>query len=177
MLNRGEPLIVARTERQILRELVPDDAEALFALSADPAVLRYTGDVPFGSVDDARRFLAGYDPYRREGMGRWAAIEIATQALIGWCGLRRQADGEVDLGYRYRRSAWGYGFASEASRSCLAVAFGPLALSTVIARAHPENAASIRVMTKLGFHFERTEEFEGMPAVLYRLDADEWRGS
>jgi RimJ/RimL family protein N-acetyltransferase len=163
--------IVARTARQILREITPDDAAATFALNADPEVLRYTGDPPFASVEAARRFLEGYDVYRREGMGRWAAIDVTTGELLGWCGLRRQADGAVDLGYRYRRAVWGRGLATEAGAACLALAFGPLGLDSVIARAHPDNAASIRVMVKLGFTFEGPSTFDGQPAVLYRIRA------
>jgi [ribosomal protein S5]-alanine N-acetyltransferase len=169
------PGIVARTVRQILRETVPDDAPAMFALNADPEVRRYTGDAPFASVEEARSFLAAYDAYAREGMGRWAAVEVATGEVLGWCGLRRQRDGDVDLGYRYKRGVWGQGLATEASAACLDLAFGALALNTVVARTHPENARSIRVLEKLGFRLEGPSSFDGLPAVLYRLRAIEWR--
>jgi len=167
--------MVARTTRQILRETTPDDAEAMFALNADPEVLRHTGDAPFASVEAARAFLANYDVYAREGMGRWAALDAATGEVLGWCGLRRQPEDEVDLGYRYRRAVWGRGLATEAGAACLDLAFGPLALGSVIARAHPDNAASIRVMVKLGMRFEALTTFQGTPAVQYRIRAEEWR--
>lgn len=166
--------IVARTERQILRELTPDDAAALYELNADPGVLRYTGDPPFASVEEARAFLGRYDPYRAEGMGRWAAIDVNTGELLGWCGLRRQRDGDVDLGYRYRRAVWGRGLATEASIACLDLAFGPLGLASVIARSDPANARSIRVMEKLGFVLEGPCAFEDLPCIQRRLTREAW---
>jgi ribosomal-protein-alanine N-acetyltransferase len=167
------PRIVARTARQLLREFVTGDAAALFALNADPDVMRYIGESSFDSVDEARRFLANYDPYRTEGMGRWAAVDSSTAEFLGWCGLRRLDDGDVDLGYRYRRAVWGRGLATEAAHACLDLAFDSLGLSSVVACARADNAASIRIMQKLDFRFERSLVLGGQPSVLYRLLAEE----
>jgi|ERR1035441_6776534 ribosomal-protein-alanine N-acetyltransferase len=166
-----ETHVVARTERQILRHLVPDDAADMFALSADPEVMRFLPDEPFASVEAARRFLEGYDPYTTEGMGRWAAIEAGTRTFLGWCGLRRQADGEVDLGYRYRRASWGQGLATEASRACIALAFGPMRLERIVAHAHQDNVASARVLEKLGFRATGDAVHAGLPVRFFHLDA------
>jgi RimJ/RimL family protein N-acetyltransferase len=168
--------IVARTARQILRETTVAHAEGLFALNADPEVLRYLPPESFASIEAAREFAAGYARvYREEGFARWMCEDASTGAFLGWCGLRRQADGEVDLGYRYLRACWGRGLATEASRACLDLAFGPYAMASVIARAHPENTRSIRVMQKLGFAYETTKTFEEHEGVVYRLRAEDWR--
>jgi RimJ/RimL family protein N-acetyltransferase len=171
-------VVVARTARQVLREETPDDAAALLAMNDDPEVMRYLTNAPhpFDTVEEGRRFLVEYNEiYRRDGFARWACDDAATGELLGWCGLRRQSDGEVDLGYRYRRACWGKGYATEASRACLDLAFDRFALESVIAVAHPENAASIRVMQKLGLVFEGMTTFEGEPAVKYRITAGAWR--
>ena len=170
--------IVARTARQILRKFALSDAPDIFALNADREVTRYLGDdEAFASVEVALEFLKGYDPYRTEGMGRWAAVDATTNEYLGWCGLRVQPDGDVDLGYRYKRAAWGRGLATEASHACLAIAFGPLGLASVVARAPPENAASIRVMQKVGMRYDGPSEFAGHPAVLYRIRAADYAGA
>jgi RimJ/RimL family protein N-acetyltransferase len=78
-------LTIPKTARQTLRPFIPDDADSMFALHADPEVMRYVPDSPFGSVEDARAFLERYqDVYRTDGFARWAAIETATGALLGW---------------------------------------------------------------------------------------------
>ncbi len=163
------------TERQHLRRFLPDDAAALFELNADADVLRFTGDGPFASVEAARTFLDGYNPYDVEGFGRWACIERETGAFLGWCGLRVQEGGEVDVGYRYLPRARRRGFATEASLACLAFGFDERGLPAIIGRAHVENAASIRVFQKLGMRLEEAMDFEGMPSVQYRIDAAMWQ--
>jgi RimJ/RimL family protein N-acetyltransferase len=163
------------TARQYLRRFVQDDAAAIFELNDDPLVMRFTGDQPFASVEAARDFLAGYNPYDIEGFGRWACVERGTGAFLGWCGLRVQKDGDVDIGYRYLPQARNRGFATEASLACLAFGFEKCNLPSIIGRAHAENVASIRVLQKLGMGFEKEFELEGMPSVCYRIDAEAWR--
>jgi RimJ/RimL family protein N-acetyltransferase len=169
------PSIVVQTARQTLRLLTPEDAEPMFALNSDPDVLRYTPDLPPRSVEDERAFLVAYhDVYRTDGFARWAAIETATGAWLGWCGLRRQADGEVDVGYRYLKSAWGRGFATEAARASVAYGFRTLGLARLIARAQPANVASLRVLAKIGLRFERREVDHGQDVELWGTSRDEW---
>lgn len=157
------------TQRLILRELTPDDAQFAFELNNDPEVVRYTGDGAFESVEEARAFLENYSDYKRNGFGRWGVVLKSTGALIGWCGLKRDSEtGEVDLGYRFFRSCWNQGFATEAGKACLEIA-PELGINEVVARANKANPASWRVMEKLGFSY--VEDFEEDDAiwVLYRI--------
>ena len=48
----------------------PANAQDAFELNSDPDVLRYTGDVPFATVEEARTFLEKYDAYKKWGYGR-----------------------------------------------------------------------------------------------------------
>ena len=166
------------TERLILRPLGPEDAPAMFALNADPEVLRYTGDDPFADLEAARQFLADYparqyEPYK---VGRMAVQLKDTLEVVGWCGLKYHADtGETDLGYRLLRKVWGLGIATEASLAHLKHATEAMGLRRVIARAMRENHASIRVMQKCGFVYERDttdcvdeDGFEGVQYVYLR---------
>ena len=70
---------------------------------------------------------------------------------LGFCGLRRGDDGHVDLGFRIAPPHWGHGFATEAARAALQLGFERFHLPRVIARAMPQNRASRRVLSKLGF--------------------------
>jgi len=134
------------------REFVPADAGDLYRLNSDAEVIRYTGDPPFSSEQEAHDFVLGYDRYRNDGFGRWAAINKSDQAFIGWSGLNRIGS-DIDLGYRFFRSVWGQGFATEAARACLDFGFDQLGMSRIIARALPENVASWKVLEKVGMQF------------------------
>ena len=166
---------VLRTPRLALRRLVPDDAQALFDLDADPEVRRYLPDPEPSSVEDARQHLVDYQQvYRDDGFARWAVVEDATGDWLGWCGLRRENEDEVDIGYRFRRSAWGRGFATESARACLAYGFDVLALPRIVATVHVDNARSMRVLAKIGLRLESDTTFGGMPAKKWALARDEW---
>ncbi|RMG56500.1 MAG: N-acetyltransferase [Bacteroidetes bacterium] len=160
------------TPRLGLRPWTLADAPALYRLNADPEVLRYTGDTPFASEAAAAAFIEAYDHYDRHGFGRWAVVRRSDGAFLGWCGLKRHVDGMVDLGFRLMRAYWGKGYATEAAAASLSYALGPLRLEEVIGRAMPENRASVRILTKLGMTYWKTDacgDFAG--AAWYRISA------
>lgn len=158
--------------RLVLREMTPDDAVHAYLLNSDPEVLRHTGDGPFADVEEARAFLTNYPDYRVHGMGRWAVVRRADQQWLGWCGLKRHANGEVDLGYRLLREHWGQGYATEAGRACIELGFGHYALPYIIGRVARGNDASVRVLEKLGMRFWKTDVCEhDEAALIFRIDA------
>lgn len=166
-----------RSRRLLFRELHPDDAEDWVELNSDPEVLRYTGDVPFRSLDEARRFLAGYDQYRRFGMGRWSLFLAEGGSFVGWCGLKRSParDGEVDLGFRLSRSWWGRGLATEAAGASLGYGFERLGLERIVGRAMEENLASHRILEKVGMRPVGAFTEDGRRWRLYEILRATWR--
>lgn len=170
MTDSEDTTIQFETPRLLLRELTPDDAAFAFALNSDPLVLQYTGDKPFSSIEEAREFLQNYSDYQRNGFGRWGVVLKDNGKLIGWCGLKRDRDtGEADLGYRFFRSEWNKGYATEASEACLETGLKHFGLTEIIARAMKNNPVSYRVMEKLGFSFVEHFEEDGHTWVLYRI--------
>lgn len=160
------------TDRLYLRPFALTDAEDVYALNADPAVLRYTGDEPFASVAAARAFLETYDQYERYGYGRWAVIDHVHGRFLGWCGLKyHPAEEETDLGYRFHRRYWGRGYATEAGRACVRYGLGKLGLPTIVGRVATANAASVRVLEKCGLRYWKPFLFDGQPGHYYRIDA------
>lgn len=160
---------VFETDRFLLRELHPDDAAEMYALNADPEVVRYTGNGPFTSVEEARSFLESYDAYRVQRMGRWVIIAKDGGAWLGWCGLKRDPHGEVDLGYRLHRRFWGRGVATEAGAGSLEYGFGPLGLDRIVGRVLPENHASHGVLKKLGMRRTEDQLEDGLVWQVYEL--------
>ncbi len=162
-------MVVTITHRLYLRRFLPEDAADLFCLNNDSEVLMYTGDRPFESMTDAFDFLRGYK-YTEEGLGRWAVIDRWNNQFLGWCGIRQHSDQKMhDLGFRLYKRYWNQGFATEAAKACIQVAFEKFQLPELVGRANRANHASIRVLEKCGFQFVRFFDFDGHEGVWYEL--------
>ena len=159
------------SERLQLRWFTEDDVEPSYQMNLDPEVSRYTMDGGVHSRQEIHDLIYDnvFGDYQKYGFGRFAVIHKADNQFIGFAGLKRLEEGEVDLGYRLRREYWGQGIATEASRMSLEYGFGTLGLLRIIAMAHAENTASINVMKKLGFHFEKQIAEDGCPVHCYAL--------
>lgn len=155
------------TPRLILREFSIKDAQGLYQLNLNPEVIRYTGDPPFTSVEEAKHFVEQYDAYKKNGFGRWTVIEKKSGQFIGWCGLKYHQEGYVDLGFRFLQEKWGNGFATESSKACIKYATLELNLKQLIGRVLPDNKASIRVLEKLGFTYLKSDSCNGMQNARY----------
>lgn len=163
--------IPLQTARLLLRPHAPGDAPFMVRLNADPACVRYTGDTAFGHVSEAEAVVAALQrQWAERRMGRFMVVERDTGEPVGWCGLKWHDDAqEVDLGYRFVQDRWGRGYATESSRACIAYAWGPLGLDRLVARAMPENGASVRVLEKLGFRFTGAEVDGGLDVHAFEL--------
>ena len=75
---------------------------------------------------------------------------------------------EVEAGWAIVPKRWGEGLATELARASVSTAFEQLGLGEVVAFTLPDNAASRRVMEKVGLTYERDIEHAGLPHVLYR---------
>lgn len=139
------------TQRLFLRPVQIEDAKNLFELNLDPEVVRYTGDTPFRSVLESQKFIQEtmIPQFQQTKMSR--LIVLKDNEFLGWCGLKFHPEtNEVDLGYRFAQKFWGQGFATESSIACLDYGFQELKLDRIIAKAMPQNIASIKVMLKIG---------------------------
>ncbi len=165
---------ILETERLILRELRPDDAEGMMQLHSHPEVQKYTGDGVILSREGIReKIREKMQDYQKYGYGRWATILKGGNQFIGWSGLAYLPEfDEIDVGYRFLPEFWGKGLATEATRAILDYAFRELKLSRIVAIAMIENKASIRVMEKAGMHFEKFAPYfpEGEDLVWYHSD-------
>ena len=164
-----DPYII-ETERCLLRQMTPDDAEGAYRLNLHPDIFRYTTDPPFESVEAARDFLVKYDAYKRYGIGRWAVILKSNYAFAGWCGLKYHPDeGETDVGYRLLPELWGMGLAAETGLGCIRYGFETVGLERIVARIHKENLRSVRVAEKMGMVYETDLLYDGVPWLNYMI--------
>ena len=162
---------ILETERLLLRRLLPEDLDDLFALYSDPEIRKY---FPEGTLtyDETREelewFLNGHPAHPE--LGLWATIYKETGQFIGRCGLLPWTiDGraEVEVAYLLAKEYWRQGFGTEAAGAILAYGFEHLQLSRLICMIDRENLASIGVATNIGMTFERETEDEKGPFLIY----------
>ncbi|MBR9919538.1 MAG: GNAT family N-acetyltransferase [Bacteroidetes bacterium] len=167
-----KPNLYIETERLLIRPFTPADIDAAYAMNLDTEVSRYTGDGGVVSREEMERRIHEdvFGDYEKHGFGRLAVELKSEQKFIGFTGLKYLADlKEVDLGYRFMSPYWGKGYATESAKASLHLGFETLDLDRIIAMVLPENKASIRVLEKLNFVYEKDIVEEGMLARLYAL--------
>jgi RimJ/RimL family protein N-acetyltransferase len=147
------------TARLRLRPFNDSDASALFALHSNAYVLRYWDAPPWSERLRAERFITVCREIAEAGTGTRLAVDyVPDGAFIGWCSLTRWNPDyhSASMGYCFDDAAWGHGYATEAARALLQWAFDTLELNRVQAETDTRNAASARVLEKLGFVREGT---------------------
>ena len=154
------------TKRLLIEPLTHQDLDALANIEADNAVRRYIDNKIMTRQEVADYIDAMLQSYEENGYGRFAVKAKADGALIGLCGFIDEDYG-VDFGYRYARSSWGQGLATEAGAAIIDYGVRILRLPTLIGLVMPENKASANVLTKLGFNFDGYLTYMGFSAVKY----------
>lgn len=152
------------TPRLHLRELNDADAAFILRLLNEPSFIDNIGDKGVRTLDDARAYIANGPAasYARHGFGLWAMVREADGALMGMSGLiQRDSLDDVDIGYALLPEFAGQGYALEAGQAVMRFARENLGLARVVAIVSPHNTASIRLLEKLGFGFERMIRMPG----------------
>lgn len=160
--------VLATTERIVLRELADADAPFVLSLLTDAGWLRWIGDRGVHSLDDSRAYIrAGPQAMLAEHGVALHVISVAGTPA-GLCGLlRRDGHPDADLGFALLPEFRGRGLVAEAARAVLADARERLGLARVAAFVSPGNAASVAVLTGLGFALETTAALGGDPVEQY----------
>lgn len=162
--------IFLETPRLLLRDFVPEDAEFIQNLDSDPEVMRYlTNGIPSNRKEVARVmsiFLNSKIQYQGK-MGYWIVIEKSSNEVFGWFHLRPLKEEpenfkKLELGYRFQKSHWGKGYATEGSRALIERA-KELQIEEIWAHTMSKNAASINVMKKCGLEFSYDDIYEPFP--------------
>jgi len=143
-----------RTGRLIMRRWRDGDREPFAALNGDPYTMRFFPATLDRGASDAMIGVLE-ERFESQGFGLWA-LEIAdTAQFIGFTGLNPMPDGVpgaggMEVGWRLARTAWGHGYATEAARAALDVAFGGLDLAEIYSMTAVLNEPSQAVMRRLG---------------------------
>jgi [ribosomal protein S5]-alanine N-acetyltransferase len=165
------------------RDLVP-----MAAMNADPRVMEALGGV--GDEEESRRWVERKAAHwRTHGFGVYVVAEApdgdagrpaagaVAGRVVGRAGLQYAEVDDVtviELMYALRHEEWGKGFAAEATRNLLTIAFGAMRLPEIVAVVMPDNSRSRRVVEKLGFTYESMAMHEGERHRLYRMTKAAW---
>src|SRR5215813_59034 len=157
MLITSVPFMMTslQTQRLLLRRFTVEDAEFILTLLNEPAFLRYIGDKKVRNLDDARQYLLNgpMASYERNGFGLNCVELRETHTPIGMCGLlKREELPEPDIGFALLPDFRNQGFAFEAAEAVLQDA---RSLPRILAITSLDNEASINLLQRLGFRFEK----------------------
>ena len=146
------------TKRLTVRAFALEDAAFILSLLNQPSFIENIADKGVRTLDDAKRYLkqgplASYGQY---GFGLWRLGLRDNDVAIGMAGfLKREGWDEVDLGYSLLSEYCGKGYAYEVVAALMSYARDHPGLGKVIAIVNQNNQPSIRLLTKLGFQYER----------------------
>ena len=165
------------TVRLLLREMTPDDFDALFRVLGDPETMwhyPYTFD-----GQHVRDWIErNMNRYRNDGFGLWAVCLKDTGGMIGDCGLTMQnINGELlpEIGFHIRRDCQRMGYAKEAAGAVRDWAFRNMDYPALYSYCKYTNVPSFRTAESIGMRFacEYPDEINGKTHVSV-ITREEW---
>lgn len=165
--------------------MTADDAELLFQLDQDPDVMRYINDGEPNSMQEIQEvYIPRMQSYTNaeKGWGIWKVVVKGSNQFIGWIIVRPmdffsdspQWD-NLELGWRFIRSSWGKGYATEAAETIKQALIKNGNIKKLSAVAVKENAGSVNIMKKLGMLYIKTDVHHDLhgdnDVVFYEMNA------
>lgn len=167
------------TDRLILRQTNFEELDALMELDSDPDVMRFIREPITEDNRQERliRMVRRLDQDYGPGLGYWTVFpRDEPERFLGWIVLvTLDGNTEVEIGWRFRKDAWGHGYATEAAQAVLDYGFETLELDPVVAVIKPGNHASMAVAERLEMTRDGVRAAYGEELLFYRLDRADWQ--
>jgi len=178
------------SERLILKPFQPDDLDICLEMFTDPDVVKYADGLMSEST-----ITANMPNWTKRGgngcIGIWCITDRLSEEKYGSVALLpipideddtdfdlvvpgAMPDGDIEIGYFLKRSAWGRGIATETCMQILQFAFEKTSLDEVVATFEEENSASRNVLEKTGFKNHGSRRCYGEDGADYRISRDAW---
>jgi RimJ/RimL family protein N-acetyltransferase len=169
--------VVYETERCVVRNWRPSDAERVFDIYSRWEVARWLGSTPkaMEAPEEAERLVERWGQVNRDEptAGRWAVERKADSVVAGTVILvpLSGGDGEYEVGWHLHPDSWGQGLATESAVGALEWAYETLGLNEVFAVVRPGNEPSISVCRRLGMDYlGRTTQYYETELELFRVE-------
>jgi ribosomal-protein-alanine N-acetyltransferase len=148
---------ILSTERLGLRKWIDSDIPPFIEMNKDADVMKYFPKVLTDeeTVELVERIRLHHD---KNNFGLFAVENKQTNEFIGFTGFSIPAFDSfftpcVEIGWRYKKEAWGYGFATEAANACCAFGFESLAFDKIVSFTSAVNVNSEKVMKRIGMKY------------------------
>ena len=144
----NDAIIIAETERLILRRYKKEDVQDLFEYLSDKEVVKYE---PYKqqTFDETKENLGW-----RISTDEMVAVELKnSHKMIGNVYMGKRDFEALEIGYVFNRNYWGYGYAAESCKALIQQAFSN-GVHRIYAECDPNNKSSWKLLEALGFQRE-----------------------
>jgi ribosomal-protein-alanine N-acetyltransferase len=145
------------TEHLQLRQILPSDVEAFFAIKSDREIMDFYGDETHKTLHETHALIQQLqDSYEKHEALFWGITRKGEDTIIGSCAfiaLNRDFQ-YAEIGYELVRTSWRQGIMAEAIAAILTYGFTDLQLHRIEAVTDPRNTPSKNLLLKLGFTYE-----------------------
>ncbi|WP_410004296.1 GNAT family N-acetyltransferase [Aequorivita nionensis] len=169
------------TDRLIMRDLMDEDVQGMFAMDSDAEVHAFLGNKPISTMEEAKKMIDSInEQYVQNGIGRWAVVEKESGDFVGWSGFKYITDtfggrsNFYDLGYRFIKKYWGKGYATETAIASLNHGFAKLNYEEICGMADVDHIASNVILKKIGLLKRHEFIYDGTLHNFYTLSKNEW---
>ncbi len=173
-------MTILATARLRLEPICPGHYAGLRVLNADPEVARYLGGKPETPEETLAMIARVQGRWHTFGYSWWSFIERESGELVGAGCIQHLGHVPAnphEIGWRLHPGRWGRGYATEAARRMAAFAFDELRAPLLAAICDPGNAASARVMERLGMRYQGEELWNALAVSRYDLTPADFTGS
>ena len=168
--------VILKTERLFLREMDPEDYDALYVVLTDTDIMQHY-PYTFDEKKVGEWIERNMNRYKENGFGLWAVCLKETGEMIGDCGLTLQnIEGEMlpEIGYHIRRDCQRKGFAKEAAIAVRDWAFRNTDFPALYSYCKYTNMPSIKTAEAIGMHLDKEYPDEANKithvSVIFRKD-------
>lgn len=162
------------TERTRLRPMEEGDFLSMRELDSNPEVVRYLGHGRIRKEEETRsNLLKILNDYEQYGLGLYIVEDLTAGDFLGRAGLIPWMIGNElvwEVGYSFKPSAWGKGYATEVAKFLATFGVEQLKQEFLVSLIHPENAPSIHVATKVGMKFWKAHKMGDIGLLMYRYE-------
>jgi RimJ/RimL family protein N-acetyltransferase len=158
------PSALFTSDRLSIRKFTLDDAPFIFELLNEPDWIKFIGDRHIKTPEDAKNYIVNvlFSIYRKYDFGPYLIALKENEKPVGMTSLiKRDALSNVDLGFAFLKKYRAQGYAFEAVKATQNYAHNTLGIVALLAITNPDNAASVHLLKKSGFVFDKKIRLPG----------------